>query len=120
MVCSVGSVEDLYLRIPKSLKLNFPKPSPLERVLTEIIQRRDSVLEMLKFPNYFRKFPAEHLPDQILMINGLVLEASKLDDEYRKLSGNISDPNYKQLDYMLQGIKRVIQKEIRYRQSQEA
>jgi hypothetical protein len=117
MVCSVCSIEDLCLEVSRPLDYNSQKQTPLDRILAEIIERRNYALKMLA-PDYFRKFSTKDLPDQVLLVNGLALEASRLDDEYRKLSGNnFSDPNYEQLQYMLQGVKRVIQREMRYRSS---
>ena len=85
----------------------------------EFIERRNLVQKqvLVNSRKYLALFSTEQLEDQILMHNGLALEASRLDDDYRRLifTGE-SNPNYEQLIVMYRGAKSIIRREIKNRQ----
>lgn len=111
MVTSVGNIADL-----------FNDKKRVEQLEKEFIARRNLVHnEVLASPRaYLEVFNTEQLREQIFMYNGLALEVSKLDDEYKIIRGfRESDPNYQQLMVMYNGIRNIIRREIHNRRCSE-
>jgi hypothetical protein len=107
MVTCVESIADLFK--------GRGRVGQLER---EFIARRNIVhKQVLANPRkYLNAFNTDELRNQILMYDGLVLEASRLDDEHRRITMSLqSDPNYQQLIVMYRGVKHIIKREIEYR-----
>jgi len=115
MVCSVGSVEELYSPVTGNIVS--------ERILqleSMFIERRN-LAEKMVIPGYYRILTNESLEDQMLTINGFSIETAHLDSEYRGLThSNFSDPNYEQFQIMLRGAKAEVLRERKYRQNMAA
>jgi hypothetical protein len=109
MVCSVGNIADLFK--------DRGRIGELER---QFVERRNTVHNQVlaNSRKYFVTFNTPQLEDLMLLYNSLSLEASKLDDEYRRLMlTNQSDPNYEQLMVMYRGVKNIIRREIKNRET---
>lgn len=104
MVCAVGSLADLCQ----------PSNSSWNAWELDFFRRRVDAEKMLFDPGYFRKMA--NLPDQMLLVNGLALEASKIDDQYRVFNHGNSSPIYENLIEIYRGVKKRIRKEIEYRE----
>ncbi|MBS3078905.1 hypothetical protein J4218_02175 [Candidatus Pacearchaeota archaeon] len=117
MVYSVGSVEDLLKELSRARE---PIDYRLKELEQGFIDRRTMVEKMFFDKTYLDEYTTVgRLHDLMLTINGLSIESSRFDDEYRALAHqNISNPNYEQLQFMLRGARQIVQRKIRYRQNQ--
>lgn len=79
----------------------------------EFIRRRDDVLKLLCDRDYLRDRDEGWLFDDLNLHDGLTIEASNLDNQFRANSRrNKSDPNYEQLQVMYGSMRRKIIREI--------
>ena len=113
MVTSAINIADLLTEVQENTR--FGIVYDLKR---EFIARRENVQENLAdIKRYFSYFNNEGLRGQILLFNGLAIEASKLDDQYRLYSHlGESDPIYQQLMVMYNGMRNLIRREVRHRE----
>ena len=84
----------------------------------EFILRRNIAQKVLADPEYLvylHNLSMDNLENKNFFYNSLCLEASKLDDEYRRIMGKQSSPNYEQLMTMYRGVKNIIRREIEHR-----
>jgi len=117
MVISAINIADLFEEFQKNEE--FGRAGELRR---QFIGRRNVALYQVMSKDFRKSLSLPHMSldylyDQLYLINGLSLEASKMDDEYRLYSPfKQSDPNYEGLITVYNGIRNLIRKEIRHRE----